>query len=92
MEEVTQRRKEEILKYKKNAVRLTKKQELANILRGQSSVYGRRTWAKQTQTTTNNNYQNLERRGNSLIFPAQVAPVKNPVPLYGIAKRYKYTG
>ena len=66
---------------------LTKNQKLANILRGNPPL--QRTMGAQTQRNTNPNTLNLERRGNSLIFPVTTSTINN-TPLVRLKKRYQY--
>lgn len=65
--ELDERRKYEILKYKKNAINNSNKAKLTRILKGKSFV--KKTWSSQKIGDTNPNVQNLQRNGNVLIYP-----------------------
>ena len=100
-----ERRKCEILKYKKNASNMTKKEQFAAAARG--SLLPKRGFAIQTDTTTNPNIAGLTQIGNVLICPSRTKPcslttecdVPGPpislcydesVPLYNYVRTYEY--
>ena len=61
------RRKAEILEYKQNSMKLTKKQQYAQIAKG-GGPQRKKSWATQSHdpTYTNSNTRNLEEKGNTL--------------------------
>lgn len=100
-----ERRKCEILKYKKNASNMTKKEQFAAAARG--SLMSKRGFAIQTDTTTNPNVAGLTQVGNLFVCPARTKPcslttecdVPGPpislcydesVPLYNYVRTYEY--
>ena len=100
-----ERRKCEILKYKKNASNMTKKQQFAAAARG--SLLPKRGFAIQTDTTTNPNIAGLTQVGNLFVCPSRTKPcslttecdVPGPpinlcydesVPLYNYVRTYEY--
>jgi hypothetical protein len=105
--ELNMRRKAEILQYKHNSSKLTKKQQWANISRGNHS--NKKTWAIQNQNTTNNNLLNLPRVNNTLICDNSNSIICDPtsssdvpgkiislcydknIPLINFRSRLKYT-
>jgi hypothetical protein len=91
VENVQKRRKEEILEHKQNSARLTKAQQMAQILRGKSSLQKTLGSASQNNRSTNPNPRGMTITNNSLIFPNSTTN-KNNTPLYGIRNRYKYSG
>jgi hypothetical protein len=100
-----ERRKCEILKYKKNASNMTKKEQFAAAARG--SLMSKRGFAIQTDTTTNPNIAGLTQVGNLFVCPSRTKPcslttecdVPGPpislcydesVPLYNYVRTYEY--
>lgn len=100
-----ERRKCEILKYKKNASNMTKKEQFAAAARG--SLMSKRGFAIQTDTTTNPNVAGLTQVGNLFVCPSRTKPcslttecdVPGPpinlcydesVPLYNYVRTYEY--
>jgi|TARA_Y100000992_G_scaffold286891_1_gene239179 hypothetical protein len=67
--QLDERRKVEILKYKKNANNITRTQEISRILRG-ASRFRKKAYGFQNQETTNPNTSNLQLSGNTLICPS----------------------
>lgn len=70
-QELNERRKAEILKYKANSSSDTKKQQYAKAASNRWLTYRKRSWATQTDvpSETNPNTSSLERIGNILICP-----------------------
>lgn len=66
-EDLDMRRKSEILQYKNNSTRLTKRENYAKMAKGRGC---KTTFASQSYTagTTNNNVKKLTRNGNTLIL------------------------
>lgn len=63
-----ERRKAEILKYKGNSARITKKQQYSNMVNG-IGPRGNQVWATQTETKTNPNVRELPTAGlNTLLY------------------------
>lgn len=104
-DKLDERRKCEILKYKKNASNMTKKAQFAAAARG--SLLPKRGFAIQTDTTTNPNVAGLTQVGNLFVCPARTKPcslttecdVPGPpislcydaaVPLYNYVRTYEY--
>ena len=100
-----ERRKCEILKYKKNASNMTKKEQFAAAARG--TLLPKRGFANQTDTTTNPNVAGLTQVGNLLICPSRNKlcslttecdvpgkPISlcydESVPLYNYVRTYEY--
>ena len=104
-DKLDERRKCEILKYKKNASNMTKKEQFAAAARG--SLMSKRGFAIQTDTITNPNIAGLTQVGNLFVCPSQNKPcslttecdVPGPpislcydaaVPLYNYVRTYEY--
>jgi hypothetical protein len=104
-DKLDERRKCEILKYKKNASNMTKKAQFAAAARG--SLLPKRGFAIQTDTVTNPNIAGLTQVGNLFVCPSQNKPcslttecdVPGPpislcydadVPLYNYVRTYEY--
>ena len=104
-QQLDERRKCEILKYKKNASNMTKKEQFAAAARG--TLLPKRGFAIQTDTTTNPNIAGLEQVGNLFICPQRVNRCSSTtdcdipgrpitlcydpeVPLYNYARTYEY--
>jgi hypothetical protein len=104
-DKLDERRKCEILKYKKNASNMTKKEQFAAAARG--SLLPKRGFAIQTDTTTNPNVAGLAQVGNLFVCPSRSKPcslttecdVPGPpinlcydesVPLYNYVRTYEY--
>lgn len=100
-----ERRKCEILKYKKNASNMTKKEQFAAAARG--TLLPKRGFAIQTDITTNPNIAGLTQVGNLFVCPSRSKPcslttecdVPGPlislcydasVPLYNYVRTYEY--
>ena len=100
-----ERRKCEILKYKKNASNMTKKEQFAAAARG--TLLPKRGFAIQTDTATNPNIAGLTQVGNLFVCPSRSKPcslttecdVPGPpislcydesVPLYNYVRTYEY--
>lgn len=97
VDEINQRRKEEILEHKNNSTQLTKNQRTANLLRGSTRLI-RQTLAiqpkrKTNSSLTNPNVRNLPIQNDSLILEGTNIPISSVkhVPLQRYIKRYKYT-
>lgn len=104
-DKLDERRKCEILKYKKNASNMTKKEQFAAAARG--SLMSKRGFAIQTDTITNPNIAGLTQVGNLFVCPSRTKPcslttecdVPGPpislcydadVPLYNYVRTYEY--
>lgn len=72
-EQLDMRRKAEILQYKNNSARLSKKMQWAKLSRG-TNTYKKQTWATKSDVYTDPNVRNLPRVNDTLICP------RNPVP------------
>jgi len=100
-----ERRKCEILKYKKNSSQITKKERYAAAARG--TLLPKRGFAIQTDTITNPNVANLPVRGNFFVCPSSTKNCSlttecdvpgpaiplcyNPeIPLYNYVRTYEY--
>lgn len=66
--------KAEVLQYKGNAYRLTKKQQLSRNIRGFGPL-GNKVWATQNDYGSNPNVLNLEQQGNTLILCPEPPPI-----------------
>lgn len=104
-DEISERRKCEILKYKSNTTQSTKKQRFAAASRG--SLLRKKGFAIQTDTLTNPNSANLPERNGVLICPSsekkctltsesdipgppRLLCLRDDVPLYGNTRAYEY--
>ena len=78
-EQLDMRRKAEILQYKQNSVKLTKKQQYAQFAKGGGSQR-KKSWANQSHdsTYTNSNTRNLTREGNTLKCNVSNNNISNP--------------
>ena len=72
------RRKAEIFKYKGNSAQLTKKQKLAQMVKG-NGPNGKKVWATQSETYTNPNIKGLPQSGQPPVSPADLS-----VPPYSL--------
>lgn len=103
--QLDERRKCEILKYKKNSSQMTKKEQYAAAARG--TLLPKRGFAMQTDTITNPNVANLPMVGNVFVCPSPTQKCSlttdcdvpgpaiplcyNPeVPLYNYIRTYEY--
>lgn len=103
--QLDERRKCEILKYKKNSSQMTKKEQYAAAARG--TLLPKRGFAMQTDTITNPNVANLPMIGNVFICPSPTQKCSlttecdvpgpatplcyNPeIPLYNYVRTYEY--
>jgi len=103
--QLDERRKCEILKYKKNSSQMTKKEQYAAAARG--TLLPKRGFAMQTDTITNPNVANLPMVGNSFVCPSPtqkcslttdcdvpgpaISLCYNPeIPLYNYVRTYEY--
>ena len=103
--QLDERRKCEILKYKKNSSKMTKKEQYAAAARG--TLLSKRGFATQTDTITNPNVANLPMIGNVFICPSPTQKCSittdcdvpgpavplcyNPeIPLYNYVRTYEY--
>lgn len=104
-DEIGERRKCEILKYKSNTTQSTKKQRFAAASRG--SLMRKKGFAIQTDTLTNSNSANLPESNGVLICPSsekkctltsesdvpgphRLLCLRDEVPLYGNNRAYEY--
>jgi hypothetical protein len=104
-DEISERRKCEILKYKPNTTQSTKKQRFAAASRG--SLLRKKGFASQTDTLTNSNTANLPEVNGVLICPSserkctlttesnvpgtpRLLCLRDEVPLYGNTRVYEY--
>ena len=104
-DEIGERRKCEILKYKSNTTQSTKKQRFAAASRG--SLLRKKGFAIQTDTLTNSNSANLPESNGVLICPSsekkctltsesdvpgppRLLCLRDEVPLYGNNRAYEY--
>lgn len=104
-EEISERRKCEILKYKPNTTQSTKKQRFAAASRG--SLMRKKGFASQTDTLTDSNTANLPEVNGVLICPSsekrctlttesdvpgppRLLCLRDEVPLYGNTRTYEY--
>lgn len=104
-DEISERRKCEILKYKPNTTQSTKKQRFAAASRG--SLLRKKGFASQTDTLTNSNTANLPEVNGVLICPSsekkctltsesdvpgppRLLCLRDEVPLYGNNRTYEY--
>ncbi len=103
--QLDERRKCEILKYKKNSSQMTKKEQYAAAARG--TLLPKRGFAMQTDTITNPNVANLPMVGNVFVCPSPTQKCSlttdcdvpgpaiplcyNPeIPLYNYIRTYEY--
>lgn len=104
-DEISERRKCEILKYKPNTTQSTKKQRFAAASRG--SLLRKKGFASQTDTLTDSNTANLPEVNGVLICPSserkctltsesdvpgppRLLCLRDDVPLYGNTRTYEY--
>ena len=104
-DEISERRKCEILKYKPNTTQSTKKQRFAAASRG--SLMRKKGFASQTDTLTDSNTANLPEVNGVLICPSsekkctlttesdipgppRLLCLRDDVPLYGNTRSYEY--
>ena len=104
-DEISERRKCEILKYKTNTTQITKKQRFAAASRG--SLLRKKGFASQTDTLTDSNTAKLPEVNGVLICPSserkctltsesdvpgppRLLCLRNDVPLYGNTRTYEY--
>ena len=104
-DEISERRKCEILKYKPNTTQSTKKQRFAAASRG--SLMRKKGFASQTDTLTDSNTANLPEVNGALICPSsekkctltsesdvpgppRLLCLRDEVPLYGNTRTYEY--
>lgn len=104
-DEISERRKCEILKYKSNTTQSTKKQRFAAASRG--ALIRKKGFATQTDTLTNSNSANLPEENGVLICPSsekkctlttesdvpgppRLLCLRDEVPLYGNTRSYEY--
>ena len=104
-DEISERRKCEILKYKSNTTQSTKKQRFAAASRG--TLLRKKGFASQTDTLTNSNLANLPEVNGVFICPSsekkctlttesdipgppRLLCLRDEVPLYGNTRVYEY--
>ena len=104
-DEISERRKCEILKYKPNTTQSTKKQRFAAASRG--TLMRKKGFASQNDTLTDSNSANLPEENGVLICPSSVTKctlttesdvpgpprllcLREEVPLYGNTRAYEY--